>query len=169
MAYSEKALDLRRRSVNMPTMFEAQNHPSLNTVPLSSRRSVYVGYMKTDPRSMRDYLSFEKKLKCPPGTIKEWKEQGSSTRCYFLSQLRTTIPFRPSRDASRGCHAFARCEACWHTAYSRRSDSGRSSRVGFGKVCFTLAEHGSRSSSPLAPFLVLTTSRMNWPILKQQP
>lgn len=77
MAYTERALDLPQRLVNMPSLFEAQNHPSLAVIPSYAKRSVYIGYMKTDPASMRDYLAFEKKLKCPEGTIKEWKAQGS--------------------------------------------------------------------------------------------
>lgn len=77
MAYSERAVDSPQRSVDMPLLFEAQNHPSLATIPSYSKRSTYVGYMKTDPASMRDYLTFEKKLKCPEGTIQEWKAQGS--------------------------------------------------------------------------------------------
>ena len=41
---------------------------------------------------MRDYLAFEKKLKCPEGTIADWKAQGMYPRQprRLLSSLRTT-------------------------------------------------------------------------------
>ena len=77
MAYFKRALDLPQRSVDMPLLFKVQNHPFLTTIPSHSKRSMYVGYMKTGPASMKDYLKFEKKLKCPEGTIWEWRVQGT--------------------------------------------------------------------------------------------
>ncbi|KAJ3519810.1 hypothetical protein NMY22_g13029 [Coprinellus aureogranulatus] len=74
MAYSQVPVSLPRRHHLMPDVYEAYNHPLLDGVKHVGK--VYVGYMPTDKKSVKNYLDFEKGLKCPEGGVSDWESQG---------------------------------------------------------------------------------------------
>ncbi|KAJ3538211.1 hypothetical protein NMY22_g5264 [Coprinellus aureogranulatus] len=76
MAYSQVPLSTPAsgRHEDMPVLYRAFNHPLLRTA--TGVRNVYIGYMQTDSKSMRQYYEFERKMGCPDGDVAKWKDCG---------------------------------------------------------------------------------------------